>query len=83
VRSETHGILSAHFAKGKKAFSFEYDKTWLKSKNPQVMDPDIQFCTGAQYSNDKENFGVFLDSMPIMTTGRGIYMLSQELKDQR
>lgn len=47
------------------------------------MDPDIQFCTGAQYSNDKENFGVFLDSMPIMTTGRGIYMLSQELKDQR
>lgn len=25
------GVLSAHFAKGRKAFSFEYDKTWMKS----------------------------------------------------
>lgn len=58
------GILSAHFAKGKKAFSFEYDKTWLKSEHLQILDPDIQFFAGAQYSNDKENFGVFLDSMP-------------------
>src|SRR3546814_20662423 len=58
------GILSAHFAKGKKAFSFEYDKTWLKSEHLQILDPDIQFFGGPQYSNDKENFGVFLDSMP-------------------
>jgi len=61
---ELMGILSAHFAKGKKAFSFEYDKTWLKSEHLQILDPDIQFFAGAQYSNDKENFGVFLDSMP-------------------
>ncbi|WP_028296289.1 type II toxin-antitoxin system HipA family toxin [Olivibacter sitiensis] len=58
------GILSAHFAKGKKAFSFEYDKIWLKSEHLQILDPGIQFFVGAQYSNDKENFGVFLDSMP-------------------
>ena len=26
------GILSAHQAKGKKAFSFEYDPNWIRSK---------------------------------------------------
>lgn len=58
------GILSAHFAKGKKAFSFEYDKTWIKSQQQQLLDPDIQFFSGTQFPNNKENFGVFLDSMP-------------------
>jgi serine/threonine-protein kinase HipA len=58
------GVLSAHFAKGKKAFSFEYDKTWLRTKQQQLLDPDIQFFPGAQFPNKKENFGLFLDSMP-------------------
>ena len=58
------GVLSALYAKGKKAFSFEYDKEWLKSKDQMLLDPDIQFYGGAQYPNNKENFGVFLDSMP-------------------
>lgn len=58
------GMLSAHFAKGKKAFSFEYDKAWLKSEQRHVLDPDIQFFSGPQFSTKKENFGVFLDSMP-------------------
>lgn len=58
------GILSAHYAKGKKVFSFEYDKTWIKSQQQQLLDPDIQFFSGAQFPNNKENFGVFLDSMP-------------------
>lgn len=58
------GVLAAHYAKGKKAFSFEYDKKWLKSAQQLVMDPDIQFYSGPQYPNNKENFGVFLDSMP-------------------
>lgn len=58
------GILSALFAKGKKAFSFEYNKAWLKSKEQILLDPDIQFFRGPQYPNNKENFGVFLDSMP-------------------
>ncbi|WP_323028418.1 HipA domain-containing protein [Gelidibacter japonicus] len=58
------GVLSALHAKGKKVFSFEYNKDWLKSKKQLVLDPDIQFYSGPQYPNNKENFGVFLDSMP-------------------
>lgn len=58
------GTLSAHFAKRKKAFSFEYDKQWLKSGNQFLLDPDIQLYSGQQFPNGKENFGVFLDSMP-------------------
>jgi len=58
------GILSAHFGKGKKAFSFQYNKDWIKSKYQVLIDPDIQFFSGPQYPNNKENFGVFLDSMP-------------------
>jgi serine/threonine-protein kinase HipA len=58
------GVLSAHFAKAKKAFSFEYDKDWIKSEQQMLLDPDIQFYSGPQYPNNKENFGIFLDSMP-------------------
>ncbi|SFF77815.1 serine/threonine-protein kinase HipA [Salegentibacter agarivorans] len=58
------GILSAHFAKGKKAFSFEYDKNWLKTDAHRLLDPDIAFYSGPQYPPNKENFGIFLDSMP-------------------
>ncbi len=58
------GVLAAHYAKGKNAFSFEYDKDWIKSEQQLLLDPDIQFYTGQQYPNNKENFGVFLDSMP-------------------
>ncbi|WP_346237009.1 type II toxin-antitoxin system HipA family toxin [Niabella insulamsoli] len=28
------------------------------------MDPDIQFFSGTQFPDNKENFGIFLDSMP-------------------
>lgn len=58
------GVLSAEQAKGRKAFSFKYDNEWIKSKNPFILDPDISWNTGPQYPNNKENFGVFLDSMP-------------------
>lgn len=58
------GLLSAHFAKGKKAFSFEYDKDWLKADAKRLLDPDIDFYSGPQYPDNKENFGIFLDSMP-------------------
>ncbi|HCO84711.1 MAG TPA: toxin HipA [Arenibacter sp.] len=58
------GVLTAHYAKGKKAFSFEYDTNWIKSEQQQLLDPDIQFYSGPQYPNKKGNFGVFLDSMP-------------------
>lgn len=58
------GTLSAHFAKGKKAFSFEYDKIWLKTDAQRLLDPDIEFYSGPQFPTNKENFGIFLDSMP-------------------
>ncbi len=61
---KTIGVLSAQQAKGKKAFSFGYDKDWLKSEQKFILDPDMQFYGGPQYPNQKENFGIFLDSMP-------------------
>lgn len=58
------GVLSAQQAKSKKAFSFAYDGDWISSKEQQLLDPDIAWFTGPQYPNGKENFGVFMDSMP-------------------
>lgn len=58
------GVLSAHQAKGRKAFSFTYDKEWLKSGHQLQLDPDLQLFTGPQFATDKENFDIFLDSMP-------------------
>jgi serine/threonine-protein kinase HipA len=58
------GILSAHQAKGRKSFGFEYDPDWIRSKEQQLLDPDIGWFSGPQFPNGKENFGVFLDSMP-------------------
>ena len=50
--------------KEKKAFSFEYDAEWISSKEQQLLDPDIAWFSGPQYPNGKENFGIFMDSMP-------------------
>ena len=58
------GILSAQQAKGRKAFSFSYDADWINSQEQLLLDPDIAWYSGQQYPNGKENFGVFLDSMP-------------------
>lgn len=58
------GVLTAQQAKGKKAFSFAYDKVWLSTKQKFLLDPDIQLYGGSQYPNQKENFEIFLDSMP-------------------
>ncbi len=58
------GILSAQQAKGKKAFGFSYDAEWLNSREQIQFDPDIAWYKGQQYPIGKENFGVFLDSMP-------------------
>lgn len=79
---ELTGILSAHFAKGKKSFSFEYDRTWIKSKGQLLFDPDIQFYSGPQFPSNKENFGIFLDSMPD-TWGRTLMKrrVNQEAKE--
>ncbi len=58
------GILSAHFGKGRKTFSFEYDKDWISSHEQMLLDPDLAWYSGPQYPNNKDNFGIFLDSMP-------------------
>jgi serine/threonine-protein kinase HipA len=58
------GILSAHQGKGRKSLSFEYDKTWLNGNNLFLLDPDIVLYSGPQFPGTKENFGIFLDSMP-------------------
>lgn len=58
------GKLTAQFGKGKQIFGFEYDENWLKTENFNLIDPDIQFYSGMQFPNNKENFGLFLDSMP-------------------
>jgi serine/threonine-protein kinase HipA len=58
------GILSAHFGKGRKTFSFEYDKDWISSREQMLLDPDLGWYSGPQYPYNKENFGIFLDSMP-------------------
>ena len=58
------GILSAHFGKGRKFFSFEYDKDWISSHEQMLLDPDLGWYSGPQFPNNKDNFGMFLDSMP-------------------
>ncbi len=37
------GILSVQQAKGKKAFSFEYNKNWLLQPEKLLLDPDIHW----------------------------------------
>lgn len=60
------GILQAELLRGKEIFSFEYDEDWLKSGHAQLLDPDLQLYAGKQYLSDqeKQNFGLFLDSSP-------------------
>ena len=58
------GTLSAHQAKGRKAFSFAYNLAWIQSEEQRLLDPDIDWYTGSQFPVGKENFGIFLDSMP-------------------
>ena len=59
------GTLYATYSRGKEIFSFEYDKQWLQSSFVQEIDPDLELYPGIQYLRDeKNNFGVFLDSSP-------------------
>lgn len=57
------GVLSAQQAKGRKAFSFAYDKNWINSEEQLLLDPDIAWYSGQQYPNGKENFGMFLEAV--------------------
>jgi serine/threonine-protein kinase HipA len=77
------GVLTAQQAKGRKAFSFEYNREWIASKEQILLDPEISWYPGTQYSKNKENFGVFMDSMPD-TWGRKLMMrrAAQEAREQ-
>ena len=59
------GILTSVQLRGKEIFSFEFDKTWLSDQRFRSFDPDLQLFQGRQYApQDKDNFGIFLDSAP-------------------
>ncbi len=59
------GILSVSESRGKEIFSFEYDDSWLESRERVLLDPGLQFYSGPQYVYDeKPNFGLFTDSAP-------------------
>ncbi|MEP7253756.1 MAG: HipA domain-containing protein [Ginsengibacter sp.] len=59
------GTLTVTSAKGKETFSYEYSDEWLKSGFSQMLDPDLQLYSGANYPRDEKiNFGIFLDSCP-------------------
>lgn len=58
------GLFISQQAKGKRAYNFSYDKDWISSTEQLLLDPDISWFGGTQYPVDKENFGVFMDSMP-------------------
>ncbi|MDR0814991.1 MAG: type II toxin-antitoxin system HipA family toxin [Bacteroidales bacterium] len=63
--SQFIGTLFSMFVRGKEIFSFEYDRQWLQSPLAQEIDPDLGIYSGRQYlREEKNNFGVFLDSSP-------------------
>ncbi|MDD3859485.1 MAG: HipA domain-containing protein [Bacteroidales bacterium] len=78
------GILYAQHVKGRKSFSFKYDENWLKGNNVFLLDPEIKLFSGTQFPNNRDNFGIFLDSMPD-TWGRTLMRkrASQIAKEKR
>ena len=57
------GVLSAQMIRGKELFSFAFDSEFLNQGMYSLLDPDLQFYTGRQFTN-KTNFGLFMDSAP-------------------
>ncbi len=62
--SKLIGVFSAHYGKGRKSLSFEYNSEWIKTEKFQLLDPDVGWYMGQQFPNTKDNFGVFNDTMP-------------------
>lgn len=59
------GTLIATPLRGKEILSFEYSANWLKSGLTYMMDPELQLFAGQYYPREeKQNFGVFIDSCP-------------------
>jgi len=65
IKPTLMGVLYVEHIRGSEIFSFEYDKDWLKVQQMQLLDPELGWFKGNQYlNNDKDNFGLFLDSSP-------------------
>ena len=59
------GSLHIQFIRGKEIYSFEFSPGWLKIKSALILDPDLQFFRGRQYTDSGRNsFGIFMDSSP-------------------
>ena len=59
------GYLRSEKLRGEEIFSFEYSEDWIRSGFAQEIDPDLKLFVGPQYlSDEKPNFGLFLDSSP-------------------
>lgn len=58
------GILSLEFLRGKEIYNFEYSDKFLRNNHRIFLDPHLSFYGGKQFPSDKNNFGLFMDSMP-------------------
>jgi serine/threonine-protein kinase HipA len=58
------GTLISNRKKGRAVSYFEYSKDWLNSQEQILLDPDLSWFSGPQFPGKKQNFGLFLDSMP-------------------
>lgn len=59
------GRLYVSIIRQGEAYSFEYDKDWLKNNKMSIsLDPEIQSFVGRQFSNGKSIFGLFADASP-------------------
>lgn len=56
------GKLFYSASRGKAVYSFEYDKTWIKSGI--AIDPELPLFSGLHYAASNDNFGIFKDSSP-------------------
>lgn len=57
------GTLSVSQTRGKEFFAFQFNSEFLKRSPRILLDPDLQFYPGPQYTS-KANFGIFMDSAP-------------------
>lgn len=59
------GILYVNVIKGGEAYSFEYDRGWLKKNRLALtLDPELMPYPGRQYPSGKNIFGLFADASP-------------------
>jgi serine/threonine-protein kinase HipA len=65
------GQLFATQVRGNETFSFAYDETWIASPSALLLDPSLQLEKGIQYADPQRgNFGLFLDSSPVLMQRR-------------